>query len=773
MQQIYYVWKTLLYGRAGNLIKVVSLGLGLTMSILLFCNLAYNQSIDTCFKEYDNLYQLWTKLTVADKTHPESYNNVGKLAGGVFEALPDVVESATSTGQWMVGDPLYYGDVRFDDYKIAADSLFFKTMGINVLSGNPVQDLQQKDVIYLSRELSERMFGGENPIGKVISYDRRFELTVKGVYETIPNNSTMKPKAVVSMPSVWSRNVGNYSWNGGDSWNAYIRIKPGTDIEQMNKRINLMVKQHVDDLPGFNMEISAKPIRDTFRGREDAKRMAGIMLVLALSILFITTLNYVLISISSLSRRAKSIGVHKCSGAEESTVFGMFLCETAIIIIAAMCIAGVLLWSMQDIMEEIVGNELSELFAFNRLGVPLCVVGTLFFVGGVLPGMVFPRIPVTQVFRRYTESKKGWKHPLLFIQFAGVTFIFGILVIVMMQYHFVLNKDVGFNPERIVLGAARGVTPLEEVQALKRFIEDKPYVEAFTSSLYDPTNDYSGELMYDDSGNVLFTSKWDYVQDNYAEVLEIAIKQGRIPRESGEVAVNEKWLEMRNWTSNQAIGKMIQTEESIEKVKIVGVIKDFHFGSFFNEQLPFVMHHFPENLGVTLYVRLKEPFVAHMDKLNKEVKEAFPVLEILFESMEQKQTDKYISIRIFRNSVMMAFIVILFMTLMGLIGYTNDEMNRRSKEIAIRKVNGAEAFDIIRMLTHDVLLIAFPAIVIACIAAWYVGEIWISQFAVTMEVVTPYYIFAGVGVLIMIIACVVIKTWRIANENPVESIKSE
>ena len=342
-----------------------------------------------------------------------------------------------------------------------------------------------------------------------------------------------------------------------------------------------------------------------------------------------------------------------------------------------------------------------------------------------------------------------------------------------MQYHFVLNKDVGFNPERIVLGAARGVTPLEEVQALKRFIEDKPYVEAFTSSLYDPTNDYSGELMYDDSGNVLFTSKWDYVQDNYAEVLEIAIKQGRIPRESGEVAVNEKWLEMRNWTSNQAIGKMIQTEESIEKVKIVGVIKDFHFGSFFNEQLPFVMHHFPENLGVTLYVRLKEPFVAHMDKLNKEVKEAFPVLEILFESMEQKQTDKYISIRIFRNSVMMAFIVILFMTLMGLIGYTNDEMNRRSKEIAIRKVNGAEAFDIIRMLTHDVLLIAFPAIVIACIAAWYVGEIWISQFAVTMEVVTPYYIFAGVGVLIMIIACVVIKTWRIANENPVESIKSE
>ena len=171
MKQLYYVIQTLMHGKNANVIKIVSLGLGLMMSILLFSRVAYEQSFDTCFKEHENLYQLWTKFTVGEKTYPVSFQNVGKLAGGVFESLPDVVENATSTGHWMVGEALYNGNVRFEDEKIVADSLFFQTMGIEVLSGNPIQDLQQVDVIYLSQELAEKMFGGENPIGKVVSYN--------------------------------------------------------------------------------------------------------------------------------------------------------------------------------------------------------------------------------------------------------------------------------------------------------------------------------------------------------------------------------------------------------------------------------------------------------------------------------------------------------------------------------------------------------------------------------------------------------------------------
>ncbi len=110
--------------------------------------------------------------------------------------------------------------------------------------------------------------------------------------------------------------------------------------------------------------------------------------------------------------------------------------------------------NFQDFFEDTAAVKLSALFGLDRIWVPLLTVAVLFVVGGVLPGRLFARIPVTQVFRRYTEGKKGWKRPLLFIQFAGVAFICGLMYVVMMQYYYILNKDLGYNPKRVVVANA-------------------------------------------------------------------------------------------------------------------------------------------------------------------------------------------------------------------------------------------------------------------------------------------------------------------------------
>jgi putative ABC transport system permease protein len=214
MKQIYYVIQALIHGCGANIIKVVSLGLGLTMSILLFSRVVYEQSFDTCFKDHDKLYQLWNIWTVNGEPFPPSEFIIGAAAGGILDAMPEIVESAASTGSWPVSAPIYNGSVRFDDFKVTADSLFFQTMGIEVLSGDPVRELQQKDVIFLSKDLADKMFGGENPIGKIISFNKEIELTVKGTYAALPENCTMRPKAVISLPSIWSRRIGNYALNG-------------------------------------------------------------------------------------------------------------------------------------------------------------------------------------------------------------------------------------------------------------------------------------------------------------------------------------------------------------------------------------------------------------------------------------------------------------------------------------------------------------------------------------------------------------------------------
>ena len=127
----------------------------------------------------------------------------------------------------------------------------------------------------------------------------------------------------------------------------------------------------------------------------------------------------------------------------------------------------------------------------------------------------------------------------------------------------------------------------------------------------------------------------------------------------------------------------------------------------------------------------------------------------------------------FRNAAVLAAITILFITLMGLIGYINDEMQRRSKEIAIRKVNGADAASVLSLLARDVLWTSIPAVIIGTVGAWYIGNIWREQFCDTSSFPVIYYILIALGVLGIIVGCVVLRSWRIANENPVNSIKSE
>lgn len=769
MQSIHYAFKTLLHRCSSNVIKVISIALGITMSVLLFSRVAYEQSFDTCFRENDRLMQLWMQWTVNQQKIDKQEQCVGKLAGTLYEAMPDVFEGATTIGYWMFNAPLYRGNVRFNDLKITADSLFFQTMGIEVLQGNAVQDLAQKDVIYLSERLARKIFGDENPIGQVVQYNKQIPLTVRGIYADIPENATVRPEAVVSMPSVWSRGIGYYSLQGGDSWPSYMRLKADApDLETINRRIGQLLAERMP--PGNGIEVGAfiAPLRDTYRSHEYVQRMSRILFILAAAILFITALNYVLISISSLSRRAKAIGVHKCSGAEAGTVFGMFVWETVFLFAAALLLSAALLYAFRDFVEDTIAAKLDSIFTTDLLWVPVTVLAVLFLISTVLPGRLFARIPVSLVFRRYTEGKQGWKRPLLFIQFAGVTFVLGLLCTVWLQYQYVMNKDTGYNPERIVMNYHE-IRNWDEAEKIRTFYTPLPYVEEITSSLYYPCGGYSGQMIPDEAGNNLFSTRYDYGCENYTKVMGMTILQGRPQREKNEVLVNEEFARLMHW-GDDVLGRTFSSEGG--KVKVVGLLKNFQIGSFHSGPLPYVLHYMPQ-LAYQLSIRLKEPFAENLQRLNKEAAEAFSGQTVEFKSMEKLMAENYNSVRVFRNATLVATVCILFITLMGLIGYINDEMQRRSKEIAIRKVNGAEASHILEMFSRDISRISLPAVILGAVAAWYVGKLWMEQFAVQVDYLTAYYLLSALMIWGLIIACVVVQAWKIANENPVLSLKSE
>lgn len=775
-KQIYYSFKTLVHDRVTTLIKMVSIGVGLAMCLLLFTRISYERSYDTGFAEHERIYQLWMEWKFSDYWCSPGECCIGKIGGGLYEELPDVVESATMVGGWMDNYALYDGERRFDDTSVAADSLFFKTLGITVLQGNPEKDLAMRDVVYLSDRLARKMFGDENPVGKTISYDRRIPLVVKGVYRAIKPNSSMRPEAVISMPTVLSRDGSegfgyNYSWHGGDSWHGYVRVKDGElDIDRFNRQIAEVVDRHAPtDENAIKMRITARKLTDTHLMSDDARNMVVIMTVLAVALLAITTLNYVLISISSLSRRSKAVGVHKCIGAGQGSVFAMFMWETLLVLTGAMIVTVLLLFNLRDLIEDTIGASVSDLFAPERLWVVGIVLLTFIAVGGVLPGNMFAGIPVTQVFRRFTEKRSSWKRALLAVEFAGVAFITGLLGEIMVQYHYVINKDKGYDSEMLVIGRNMAQDSVAE-DAYASFFVNLPYVEAYSSSDSDPIRGYSGMFVRD--GGAEFSTRFDTGLPGYTQFMGMNTVQGREPRKYDEVMINQEFIRRMHWNEETVLTEHPSLDIYGVPVRIVGVLEDFNIYGFFEKPMPFLLV-YTTSAKNNVWLKLKAPLDENLRRLRADMKEAFPGVDNEFESYEKIVTDSYDSVRTFRNATLMAAVAVIFITFMGLIGFIGDEIQRRAKEIAIRKVNGAESSDIVRLLAADIMWTAVPSVIVGAGVSCWVGDIWLRQFVVAPRAIWLVAVAAGVAVLLVILACVVIMSRKTAEENPSINLKTE
>lgn len=773
IKQIFYAWKSVSHSPRQTIIKSVSLCFGIGVAALLMSWVAYLKSYDTCYYDYDRLYQLRMSWILSDRTIPPSSTIIGKLAEGIYEEMPDIVESAVSmrgVRQMKIGK-----DGKLIQMRVAVtDSLFFETMGIEVLSGNPRMELRRPDVAFISEDIAKKYYGDESPRGKDLWYDgNSFQVRIAGVFKTIPQNSTVTPDIVVSLPSILSRIKMNYSWNGGDSWKGYVRIKEGVKIsdEEFDRRINEVVQRHAPDKNGIGIRGHARLMRDSFQ-KDDGNRMMSLVLtVLAVTMLLITALNYVLVSIASLSRRAKSVGVHKCSGAQKSDVLKIFVYETLIIVVGALGLLGLVLLQFHEFIEETLKSPLSMLFAPERMYVSLGVVVSVFFIGALIPGIIMSKISVTSVFRRFSENRNRWKNTLLFIQFAGVSMIIGLLVTVWMQYMDVMTRDVGYNESGLVVAPAKADYNIDVYMTMLRNL---PYVEDVVASGSIPPYSYSGSMVRDNQGRNIFSTRFDCIDKNYFDFMGFKLLAGRKSINGREeVIANRKFCDDMGWDVKSAIGKTVDSGNGI--VKITGVMEDVCIGSFYDEPQPILLYSadaWPGNAN-TVTLRLKAPFDHNFALLKDAIAEAFPNITSEGKSFVEIKRDDYADIRIFGNIVLIAGISILFISFMGLVGYINDEIQRRSKEIAIRKVNGADVGSIVSMLAANVLKVAVPAVVIGGISAWRIEAAVMKGLPVSIEKPWLLCIVSSLAVLIAIIASVVFMTWRTANSNPTENLRNE
>ena len=768
MKQLYYTIQTLLRGRGSNVIKVISLTLGLLVGILLFARVAFELNYDSYYSEPENLcITLRTGISDGIKKEP-NIDNYGKLAEAIRENFPDEVEDATVLDLFSQS-PLYHEGKKMEHVILATSkSHVFSTLGIKVLLGD-VSQLDRVDVIFISRSLARRLFADANPIGKTINIEIDYPLTVQGVFEDIPENTEFHFDGVYSFDTR-SKQYGSErgGWGYDSSYHCMVRFRHPDEREKVEVRMPEMLKKYIHNYKGQSEEYSFMTPSQYHLQKPESRKIVMILSILGFAILLVAGMNNVLISVSSLAQRAKSVGIHKCNGASDGHIYRMFLYESALLILLSLLFVTVLLFTFKLEIEDLSGASLKALFTWQTLWVPILVSLVLFLVIGLFPGKLFAAIPVTQVFHRFTGYRASWKYPLLFVQFTGVAFILGLLMIILLQYNQVMNRSMGYKIDNLVIGWG----PFDSMDKIDGILRGLPFIEASCNSASFIYNGHTRQSFTDINGK-RFMGCIDFIDEHYVPILGLQILQGRNVHQDGEVLVNEELLRQVGWTDSP-IGRKLM-EDNYEWGTVVGVVKDYVAQSAYQPQASVALVNSLERRWEAnkRNLILKEPFKENLSRIRALMKETFPTEDIQFRSARQEVDNLYQVVRRFRNIVIVASVSIVVIVLMGLFGFVNDEVQRRSKEIAIRKVNGAESGNIINLLNHNIFWIALPAIFVGIALAYVVGHKWVEQFTDQINLNAGHFLLLLLLILLLILGSVTGKSWRIANENPVNSIKNE
>lgn len=675
-RHIYYTLQSLLHKQGSNAIKIVSLALGLLMSVFLFARIAFELSFDNFYHDSDNLYIVktgWLKNGVLEGN--ESRFTIIPIPAAIAEEFPEQVESSTVSCS-LFDNSFQLGERQLDMSTVMADTLYFSVLGLEMIEGNP-QDLAGPDVVFLSAKSAKEAFGDENPIGKTLRYDfwgYQTTLLVKGIFADIPLNTSLerRPEAIISFPTIGRHLKWNLGWQSGGNYDGYLRLRSPQDADWLNERMSIAIARHIPPESGLELSVRIVPIHNLHVETPQVRKMIWIMFFLGIVLLFTTALNYVLVSVASLTQRAKAIGVHKCSGASGSSIFSMFMVETAIVVGLALLLIGLLVYIFHEKMEELAAVPLSALFDWQNLWAPLSVILLLFILGGCLPAMLFARIPVTQVFRRYTSGRRGWKRVLLFVQFIGAAFILGMMLMVVSQYSYVTTRDRGWRPERVAYTTQREV----DGNSLRSLVGSLPYVEGVASAERPILWFGSNQPILDNQGNELFYPRNTWFDSDFLPFIGLRLKEGHNLTGEGQLLVNSVFCEKMNWTDSP-IGKRVNDYGTV-----VGLLDSFSFADMPNDNLP-VMVEWTGKTAATLHVRLKEPLDENLARLNEEMHRIYPQKSLVFRSVEQEMRSYAESVRVFRDVTLLVSLTILFIILMGLIGYVNDEIRLRSKELSL------------------------------------------------------------------------------------------
>ncbi len=758
------------------------MAIGMACAILILLWVQNEWSYDRHFEHADDLY----RVIEMQKSPNGEISLLAPTMSAVSPALkneyPEIIRSSR-----VIHTPLTLkkGDEFIEESVVVVDQDFLKMFSVGFIRGDINTALNDPHNIILTEETAHKYFGNEDALGKTLP-SRGYVVTVSGVVKAFPQNSHIRFNFLV--PVEWFAESGTNinDWEDRGRSYSYIELKKGTDSKLVDKKIQNFIQTHKK---GSDAELLLQNIQDIhlyssgkynydISGNGDITYVI-ILGIIAILILLIACINFMNLSTAQSVRRAREIGVRKMTGANQLKIIVQFLGESILITLVALIIALVLVELLLPGYNNLIGKQLDidhqQAGLYIRLLTILLLCGLL---AGSYPAFYLSSVkPLDTMKGAITKNpgKAQFRRILVIFQFSISILLIICTLTIKNQLSYMQNKKLGFNKENIgyFMFPIRPGDP--KLEALKKELCKNPDIVSVTKG-NSPINleftfggyQWSGKKAGDE---VLFHHL--DTDEDYAKTFLLELKAGRFfspeyPGDNATVVINEKAAEAMGLKN--PIGEVL-TAPWGAKYTIIGVLKDFHIQSLYHKIEPLMIQKGESN---NLFVKMKPDHIpATVEFIDKTFKSFDPGLPIDFHFLDDDfdhlyQNEKRMS-KIFGYFSLLAIII----SCLGLIGLSLFMTELRTKEVGVRKVNGAKSIEIFSILSKEYLLWVLISILIIMPIAWYAMHRWLENFAYKTEL--SWWIFALAGLLALGIALLTIsfQSWKAATKNPVESLRYE
>jgi putative ABC transport system permease protein len=807
-------YRNLIRNRFFSVINILGLTIGIVSAILVLVYVAEESAFDKHHSKHERIYRILSNFHVNNKQ-----DLFALTAHSIAPTLKDEYEQIEEYVRFVPTDNFFFryqgADFNEEDF-FFADSTVFKIFDHKFLQGDPSTALSRPYSIVLTETLAKRLFGNENPVGKVLQGLRNEPFTVTAVIEELPRTAHFRFKAMVSSATIREQ-IGEERFNdnsSGSFWNvnaySYVLLREGSSPQTILENYDHFNEKYI--VPVGNI-INGKfapilqPLKEThFPNIEGLqadfpvgnKSNLYIFSIVSLFILIVACINYMNMATARSANRAKEVGIRKVVGAGRGRLIQQFLSESLLISF----IAGILAYGISATILPWFNNLTDKEISIAELFDPTFIWGTVFivlfvgFVAGSYPALFLSSFSPVKVLKGGADKVKGKvgiRKVLVLFQFTISIVMIVATIVVSQQQNYIRSKDIGFDKENLLV-----ITDLDTVISN----QINPFKEELlrNSSIIG----VAGSQQVLGVGNSKIVSRIEQdgeMQEmginligcdfNYLEFLGVKLDKGRffdpmLRTDSTQAfIINEAAERVYGW-SGEPIGKRIQFGIRMDGTasrdgSVVGVVKDFHYSSIHNPIEPFMFFITsapPRVLSIRVRPGQTEQALNHVKQKFDEFK---ATREMSYFFLDQRLEQLYRAEQKLGWLFRIFSLITIFISCLGLLGLTSFVTEQKTKEIGVRKVLGGTSFDIIILLSGQFVSLVLLANVFAWPIAFYAMQKWLQGFSyrisfgqtiVSFDTIFPL-VLASITALIIALVTVGLLAWKAAESNPAQSLKYE